>query len=436
MRPREIDDVLVNPGMGFVTGRSFNDDTHRKTVKGIIEELSPDFPRCSLAEFKLFWGEIEPEPDRYDFAFVDGLLKKARQRDQDISIRFMPWFPLVAHSTPQWFRERAKRSFRCKFNQWSGPEKGLTEEDFWAPDFNDPFFLERQHALLAAFGERYNGHPEIAWLDVGCIGNWGEWHTSNTVPTVPMPTAANAESVVDWHFKYWDRTRIVANFQNPAAFRYAAGKGAGWRCDGIDSPGIQARVGALLTDEPGASAWRRGPITGEPVEKVCRNPDRTLRQMLEWHASSVNWKRQPVTPTRKSVDYFLRHCGYRLVVRDLRHAATARAGDALHLRLEMENAGVAPLYRNYILAVRLSQEERNTVIETSADVVSWLPGVHVVETALLLPLDLRRGHYRLSLGLLDPHDHASAVRFANAGRLPDGWYPFSEMRCASAAQGP
>lgn len=425
--PREIDDLLVNPGMGIVTARSFNGDTLRQTVLGTRQAVPADYPRCTLAEFKLFWGALEPKEGVYNFSLLDDLLRTGRERGQDLSLRFMPWFPMIEDSAPRWFQVKAKRSFRCKFRRWSGPEKGLTEQDYWAPDFNDPFFLDRQHALIAAFAERYNGHPDLASLDIGSVGNWGEWHTSNTVPAVPMPTERNAQQVIDSYFRHWNKTPLVANFQDAAAFHYATAKGAGWRCDGVDVEAIQRRVDHLLDEANARDAWQRGPVTGEPVEQLTRNPQRTLAKLLKWHASSLNWKSQPIGAAQPLVDAFLRRCGYRLVLRLLRYPRSVARGAALPVQMSWENIGVAPPYRAHVLAVRLQAAGKPLVLDTGAKLISWSPGKHEVEARLPLPKDLAGGAYQLAIALLDPHYREPEVKLAIEGRGADGWYPLGQL---------
>lgn len=425
--PKEIDDLLVNPGMGFATARSFNGDTMRQMVLGTRQAVPDDYPHCSLAEFKLFWGALEPKEGVYNFGLLVDLLKTARERGQDLSLRFMPWFPMIEDSAPRWFQLKAKRSFRCKFRRWSGPNKGLTEQDYWAPDFNDPFFLDRQDALIAAFAERYNGHPDLASLDIGSVGNWGEWHTSNTVPAVPMPTERNAQQVIDWYFRHWNKTPLVANFQDAAAFHYATAKGAGWRCDGVDAEAIQRRVDRLLGEGSARDAWQRGPVTGEPVEQLTRNPQRTLAKLLQWHASSLNWKSQPIGEAKPFVDDFLKRCGYRLVLRSLRFPRSVARGAGLPVRMSWENIGVAPPYRAHVLAVRLKGAAKPVVLDTDAKLTAWLPGKHDVDVRLPLPKDLPAGDYELAVGVLDPHYREPKVKLAIEGRGADGWYALGRV---------
>ncbi len=421
--PREIAEVLVNPGMGFETFHAMNGEGPGKRPP------PENYPTCSVAYFRLWWKELEPEEGRYRFERVSELLAKGRAHHQDLALRFMPWFSMLERdSTPEWFKRKATRSFRCKFHRWAGPKRGPTEGDYWAPDFNDPFFLDRQEGLVRAFGEKFNGHPELAYLDIGSIGNWGEWHTSNTIPPVPMPTEENARKVIDWHLQAWGRTPLVMNFQYPPGMSYAASRGTGWRCDGVDSPACAGRVESQFHDPAVCDAWKRGPVTGEPVLEDLKNPGETFARMLRWHASSLNAKSRSIPDDAlPHLDAFLKRCGYRFVLRELRVPRRIARGGTLPLRMTFENTGVAPPYKDYVLAVRLSRGGRSFVLDTGAKLTAWLPGTHDVEARLTLPADLAPGENELALGILDPHRRDPKVKLANAGRGADGWYPLGRV---------
>ena len=86
------------------------------------------------------------------------------------------------------------------------------------------------------------------------------------------------------------------------------------------------------------------------------------------------------------------------------------------------NAGVAPVYRPYIMAFELYSSTDKGMIRAGADLGKWLPGDAVFEDALQVPEHLKPGVYRLRLALLDPQKLAPAIRLAIEGRQPDGWY--------------
>ena len=76
VRPKEIDDVLVNPGIGFMTFQRFNGDTlneGQKWTEGYPIEYqdfdgnleNEDYPMTSLAYFRVYWKFIEPAKGEY-----------------------------------------------------------------------------------------------------------------------------------------------------------------------------------------------------------------------------------------------------------------------------------------------------------------------------------------------------------------------------------
>lgn len=98
--PKEIDDVLVNPGMGIQTfqrvkGVAVNPGGKWSEV-GPTEKLErasvpPDFPDSSIAYFRWFWWQIEPEPGRYRRDIIDLAIAQAREQGQKLAIRLMPY---------------------------------------------------------------------------------------------------------------------------------------------------------------------------------------------------------------------------------------------------------------------------------------------------------------------------------------------------------
>ena len=72
VRPREIDDVLTNPGIGFMTFQRFNGDTLNEAKgwtegKPIVYQdfdgdlTNKDHPDTTIAYFRIYWKLIEPE---------------------------------------------------------------------------------------------------------------------------------------------------------------------------------------------------------------------------------------------------------------------------------------------------------------------------------------------------------------------------------------
>ena len=122
--------------------------------------------------------------------------------------------------------------------------------------------------------------------------------------------------------------------------------------------------------------------------------------------------------------------GYRFVLRRLEYPRTVRAGQMMALHMWWFNAGVAPVYRDYTLALKFYSANNSEQIPLSTDVKKWLPGDAVFDGSAHVPGTLRSGTYRLRLALLDPRTQRPAIRLAIKGLGPDGWYDLGPIMIA------
>lgn len=425
IEPEESDEVLVNPGMGFETFHSFNTDQQYISAE--------NYPECSIAYFRFYWDRLELQEGIYNFELIDLLLEKAQDRGQDLALRFMPTSSAdLTAGTPQWYMQKAKGYWYKKNNR-----------DGWAPDHNDPYFLAKQEELVGAFGERYNGHKNIIRMDIGSVGFWGEWHMSHAEPEVPMISEENAIKIIDMYLKYWDRTPLSMQIGYVPGLRYAVSKGTGWRADSLGDYGYFSDTWCHMFDAypqnlekaDALKAWKRGPVAFEPpgtmydLDKYVPDKgggyDVMWDQALRWHGSSFNAKSKPIYSHQvPSIQDFLKRCGYRFT---LRHIVLPRIlppeKSYLPIYIEIENTGVAPVYKNYVPAIKLTGARVSVIISLVASPSQWLPGMYQVQEDLILPDYLRIGSYAVSFGILESGGYLPAIRLANTGTDSEGWYP-------------
>ena len=78
----------------------------------------------------------------------------------------------MRYATPEWVQAAGAKGYNFTVG------KGVDENGpFWEPDYNDPVFLEKLDHFLGAMARRYDGNPNVAFIDVGSFGVWGEGHT-------------------------------------------------------------------------------------------------------------------------------------------------------------------------------------------------------------------------------------------------------------------
>jgi hypothetical protein len=145
--------------------------------------------------------------------------------------------------------------------------------------------------------------------------------------------------------------------------------------------------------------------------------------------SSVNIKSSAIPSEWKSAfEELQKRMGYRFILRRLEYPRAAKAGTMMAVHMWWLNAGVAPVYREYELAVQLRSEAGSAVIKLPVDVRKWLPGDAVYDGTIYLPAGLQPGEYRVRVALLDPRTEQAAIRLAIEGRQPDGWYDLGALR--------
>lgn len=431
VRPVAINDVLVNPGMGITTFQRFNgqelNPAFEWSERGPVAELpdassKPNFPDTSIVYLRWYWSTLEPERGKFRWDIIDLALEEARKHHQTLAIRLMPYSnrdPL-----PDWYRNSGARRANKTTDK---------DGDIWQPDFSDPLYLKFWGELVAEAGRRYDGNATLESVDISSVGYWGEGWSNY------MPDFSAQRPLIDIWLKSFQKTTLLMNFDEPEALAYGTQHGAGWRLDCLGdmrapSPEMldvypQQVVRAGIQD-----VWQHAPVSLE----TCGTPSSWKRdgfdvtyildQALRWHISSLNVKSSPIpSEWQAQFEDFERHMGYRFILRRLEYPAKVRLGAEMPIHMWWLNAGVAPVYKEYRLAVKLQSGNHKIVLQVPVDVTKWLPGDAVVDQSLRISRDLPVGTYRFLVAMLDPRTSKPAIALAIRGRQADGWYDMGSL---------
>lgn len=431
VRPREIADLLANPGMGWQTFHRFADTD--KQLQGL--------PSGS-AYFRFYWREVEPEPGRPAFELFDRLLAQARRAGQKLAFRVMVTGSGEYADAPAWLRAAG-----CK-----GVEYEVGGRKHWVPDLADPTFQRAHFALIRALGKRYASHPDLDLVDIGSVGLWGEWHMSGTKDLatgkpVPLPPVEVQNAIIDEWRRAFPTTPKVVLIGSDTGMSRAARDGLGWRADCLgDMGGFSKRWNHMehfyrqqLKKTKAEAVWQTAPVAFESCwdMRKWQQEGWDLRAIFDYgldlHASYLNNKSAPLPPgSRAEVERFLGKLGYRLVLRGVEHDAVATAGQPVQVRLDWANVGVAPPYRGDRIALRLRStadpQAPPLTLVSDTPVRGWLPGERTIDLALTIPADTAAGAYELAVGIVAAGTTTPAVRLAIAGRDATGWYPLSRIQ--------
>ncbi|GAB4141801.1 MAG: DUF4832 domain-containing protein [Thermogutta sp.] len=444
--PRDIDDILPNPGMGWET---FHHTADR-------DRNLPDWIPSTVHYVRWGWRDLEPRPGSLNEELLDDVLRQTREAGQRLAFRVMCCSTTPANPYhPEWLREIGGRIVAVRY-QGRGPLE--------IPDLDDPATLQAHLDFIRRLGKKYDGNPDIDHIDLGSVGWWGEWHLSAT-EGLSMPSPENLRKVIDTYLEAFRNTPLLMLMDGPEMLGYAVGKGTGWRADCLGDMGgftrnwchMRNAYPQTLTGAKALEAWKTAPVAWETCWDIRKwvQEGWSLRYIFDYalalHASYINNKSAPLPDdpaVHEEIRRFLRRLGYRLVLREWVHASTAIAGDSVTIRMTWQNVGSAPCYRPYPVAIRLRNEQGvQHICVTEFTVNCLMPGTVVpftddfmkqppelppgepltMEIGIPLPATLPPGDYEVSAAVLDEQSRVPTVRLAIAGRESDGWYPLSRL---------
>jgi hypothetical protein len=444
VRTQEIDDVLVNPGMGFMTFQRFNGDLLNQGTKwtegypiqyqpfnGSLD--NPNHPATSLAYFRIYWKFMEPVEGEYQFSMLDKVLETAASRGQTLLLRIAPYGTEADNDVPAWYRKKVGDESTSQL-----PERK------WRTNPEDPRYAECFGRMIRAFGRHYDGHPALESVDLAIVGAWGEGAGSERL------SQKTREALIDSYLDVFTKTPLIMLLNDPKTNEYGLSRRpVGWRVDCLGDMGGFSKTWSHMQDFYPQSiiscgmqgAWKKAPVSLEVCWVMQHWKDQgwdinyIIDQSLKWHISSFNGKSSAVPQEWwPQVNRWLKSMGYRLLLRKFTYPARINLGGKLEFTSWWENKGVAPCYRQFPLALRIRGQSRKEVLLTQADIRSWLPGDSIYDDAVFLPAGLPVGEYHLEFALLDPQSGQPRIKLAIAGRQPDGWYPLGKIQVVSSHQ--
>ncbi len=444
VRPTEIDDVLTNPGIGFMTFQRFNGDELNEgngwtegqpidyqNFDGNLE--NKDHPMTSIAYFRVYWKFMEPEMHEYNWAMIDKALQIAHERKQTLLLRIAPYGTGPDRDVPDWYRAMVGDK-----DEW------LPKGEGWRVDAEDSRYAKYFGGLISELGKRYDGHPDLEAVDLSIVGFWGEGRGS---AILSQKTRAALVNPYTDHFK---ETPLIMLMTDEKTNKYILSQtNAGWRVDCIGDLDFWAEeqdgwshmyryYPQGIINYGMKDAWKTAPLSFEicytlkywiqEAGYTAKDVDYIIDETLKWHISSFNAKSSGVPPEwQPQIDRWLKKMGYRFVLRSFSFPEYVKPNEKLTFKSWWENKGVAPCYKNFLLAIRLKSKDRTEVMITKANIKTWLPGDNMYDDSIFIPLDMPAGDYELQVGVVDRQTHEPKIKLAIEGRDNEGWYTIGNV---------
>ncbi|MCR5720014.1 MAG: DUF4214 domain-containing protein [Lachnospiraceae bacterium] len=430
--PNEIDDVLVNPYMGLVPWARSKNYTQPH----------------SMVYMPILWKDLEPERGEFNWEGIESAnnISYWKSKGVKINIRFYMDDPdgKKHMDIPQWLYDGMGENKGTEYAMPDG-NKGFS------PNYSDPYLIQEHERVIKALAQRYNDDPSIAFIQIGSIGHWGEYHCwpyleNDGGPSGDFPPEEIADQYLIHYVNNFDNDKLCMRRNTSQSKKY----GMGLFNDMIgDTPSLDDDWGWLshikygYDDEVGTfqpadpDFWKYGPAGGEFANGsadwyvVSDTIDETIRQVVTSHTSWIG----PCCPSdlsgkkyQSGIDRLLKTIGYRYVIKETTHPDCASADTVITVDMDWENKGIAPFYFDWKVKVGLAND--NGVVTSSVvndDIREWLPGDIDVKANLEIPADLPNGDYKVVVGIIDPATDKPGVNLAIDGKRADGWYELDTL---------
>ena len=376
VRPTDDGRALINPGMGW-TMHFYSNNPQNYGSKLEPSDSVAWFPGCSTVYLRVPWAYVEPEEGVFNWALLDTPAQRWIARGGKIAFRVSCSESWLRFATPEWVKKAGAKGVFWDYG------KGVSEAGaFWDPDFADPVFLEKLEQFLKAMAARYDGNPDVAFVDIGSYGLWGEGHTgaSSRVPQEKMNE--DVKKHIDLYVNCFPHTVLCISDDvsgpsnrsgNYPLLDYARSKGVSLRDDSIL---VQPPPRSWYHDDQAQRYWPTMPVIvehehyGPSVARKAWDPALLLKSVEDYHASYLSihwWPQEFLEKNREVVDQINRRLGYRIQLREIAWPKEVQVGEFFSVSWAWANAGVAPCYCGGFPALTLKDAKGGLVAVLADD---------------------------------------------------------------------
>ena len=407
---------IVNPLMGWAPWATIEASTQPHT----------------LVYADLTWRNFEPQEGNYDFDAFEKTQQLDRWRAEGMRVVFRFIADAPGSEThldiPDWLFEKIHGSGDFYDNEYG---KGFS------PDYSNPIFIDYHRKAIKALGERYGRDGFFAFIELGSLGHWGEWHTHPGI--TPLPVEEIRNKYVYHYVEAFPGTYLM--MRRP--FSIAQKLGLGLYND-LTADLTQTTIwldwikngGEYLPQElhglsPMPDGWQKAPIGGEQSPNLSNEQiygsdlEQTIQLLKKSHTSFIGpgspYKVQNGDPLQAGIDQVLTLIGYRLYIDNVQMPRWVLYDKAINVTFTFSNNGIAPIYYNWPIMVYLFDEKGNTILayQPQTDLRKVLPG-SFFDVTFKMPIgDLEKGTYSIGAAIIDPITGQPGVKLANENTRND-----------------
>ena len=389
-----------NPYKGFVAwGENYREDDN-----------------VAFAYVPVYWSELEKEEGVYDFEALENrnYFEEWTKNDVYLILRVVMDSPSDKEHAdiPEWLLEKVNGTY---YDTEYG--KGFS------PDYADETLIAYHEKLIQALASRYRDDERIAFIQLGSLGHWGEWHIHSDIGE--FVKSEISDRYVQHYIDNFDSSMLM--MRRP--FDIAQENHMGLYNDSFGKPSSHERwldwiENGYTSDQSNeflngmSDFWKYAPSGGEfaTYQDVMwyfenENFEQTMDFLRRSHTSFLG-PNAPKNSNDENVLELLKELGYCFAIEEVK---VTKGFGSYDIKLKMNNIGIAPIYKNLDLIIWITDENDSPVYGGIID---------DVETALKMNEFVIDGSfafektdstkYKLWVGLKDAIGPNSGIELANS----------------------
>ena len=292
----------------------------------------------------------------FDWSHLESLLNDSASQNRHAIVRFILDYPDDRSYVPSFLTEEEGL--------------GLTPYDAFgggdSPNYSSPVLLTALQQFITAFGANYDGDSRLAFIQIGLLGFWGEWHTYPHPTWIPDSTK---NSVSEWFSNAFTTTPLQLRYPHSSAIQHKFG----FHDDSFAHSTLSDTTSwffwpslVALSPDYSNEFWKRAVMGGELRPELQEtafsanfpNPDNEFEQdfdscvdtthatyMLNNWAFSTGYNGDDIARAKASAN----RLGYQFRVAEV--VASTNAAGTVDLDVKVLQVGVAPFY--YSLGIKV-----------------------------------------------------------------------------------
>lgn len=417
--PGTSSEILLNPGKGWV-------------VYGLPDNQSAaTMALATTGYMRFYWTDIEPDEGNYNWQAIDDYMNawKAVGKKFAFGIMNMDTYSDSRYVTPRWVFDAGADYWTYNVTDSSQGTPGPKIIPIWS----DSVFKSKVRDFVTALGQRYNGNPNIAYVDVRSYGNWGEQHNYPYGGT--ELSSSDLKLMLQWYQSAFNRTPVVVPWGKSGyntIYDWAVGQGMGMRRDGVLVDSNGSEVARAAGHGPGVfefySSYQQlrddGQWSNKNLVDAVHIGKASYVGMGQWDNDAQVFLSQQGSTIRSLANVI----GYYFVLKQAQYSAGRGIGTTSTLNLTWLNQGVSPIGISSKVGLALL-DDKNVVkarVWLNYDPKTWQPGVQLLQPTTFTFGAQPAGHYRLAIGLFENTSQTNpTIKLGISGGTSQNWYPIS-----------